>query len=855
MKKLLVLLFSLVVSVSAQEMVINNFDQADADTNYFLFFDNDGADSLYSYMNTEFITSNVQEGAAAMKVTYSAHNTESWGGFVKLEHWYNDSTGVYDWSLYDTLSIWYNTTVAADLPGRVHLRINLHDVSDSPTGNQTYDVGDVEYYYSFHYILDAVPGWHEIKIPLENNYNWDGNGFNLTGWSGITGNQELDKDKIKGFSFEVSINGGGEGDHTAGEFILDHMVLKGITQKALVFFNGAAIPGGVELYGGWGGGGYEITDEEDYATSTKSIKWITPPNTWAVWDGLVWTLPEVENMGFHWTTDSVKFAIKAPAGFGQIKVAFGDDDIDGFVDANSDGIDDTPDVGFEAEYLLQEAEVGFDGGWKLVQIPLRNFNRFAGGWDGGGTRPGEFDSTRVSQLKILVGSEAGIGKIVYLDNIWTGSPYFDVVAPQPPGFVAAAPGQYVNLITWTDVPGESLETYDVYYSLNPITDINGPGIEVVAMGIAEDAQLATHTLRTPLTDQAVTYYYAVVCQDAAGNRSEVALANPASVTNNGKGVAVISQSAPAFVADGSLTEWTGIQPFRMFPSDGSGHPVTNTTIDGDADLSLNVYVAMDNDYMYVAFDVFDDVLSIDTTIASYLTDGCDMFFGLYNWHGASHTSYQRGWEPDYQYRFTSTGVRSGNPGDIIIVRPGENFIFFDKGIGGYTIEAKIALSAIAAVATPDDQLYIPDLGHRIPIDFSVNDADLTGSREGILCYSAANEDLSWRDVNRWLYTWVGNSMVSDVEGDLENLTFELNQNYPNPFNPATTIRFSIPDQQFVSLKIFNILGQQVSTLVNEVKNAGVYQVNFDASKLSSGVYFYTIEAGSNITTKKMMLVK
>ncbi len=65
-----------------------------------------------------------------MRLDYSAQNIESWGGYTKLEHWNPDSNGVYDWSLYDTLSVWYNNIVAQRFTGRVHLRINLHDVSD-----------------------------------------------------------------------------------------------------------------------------------------------------------------------------------------------------------------------------------------------------------------------------------------------------------------------------------------------------------------------------------------------------------------------------------------------------------------------------------------------------------------------------------------------------------------------------------------------------------------------------------------------------------------------------------------------------------------------------------------------------
>jgi hypothetical protein len=85
--------------------------------------------------------------------------------------------------------------------------------------------------------------------------------------------------------------------------------------------------------------------------------------------------------------------------------------------------------------------------------------------------------------------------------------------------------------------------------------------------------------------------------------------------------------------------------------------------------------------------------------------------------------------------------------------------------------------------------------------------------------------------------------------------FKLEQNYPNPFNPTTTIQFAVPSVSDVKLEVFNILGQKVSTLVNRRMKAGMHTVNFNAANLSSGVYFYRLQSGSFVQTKKMMLVK
>jgi len=92
-------------------------------------------------------------------------------------------------------------------------------------------------------------------------------------------------------------------------------------------------------------------------------------------------------------------------------------------------------------------------------------------------------------------------------------------------------------------------------------------------------------------------------------------------------------------------------------------------------------------------------------------------------------------------------------------------------------------------------------------------------------------------------------------GSLIPSEYKLYQNYPNPFNPLTTIVFDLPKASLVTLKVYNILGQEVATLVNEKREAGSYEVEFDGSKLTSGVYFYRLGAGEFVSVKKLMLMK
>jgi len=91
---------------------------------------------------------------------------------------------------------------------------------------------------------------------------------------------------------------------------------------------------------------------------------------------------------------------------------------------------------------------------------------------------------------------------------------------------------------------------------------------------------------------------------------------------------------------------------------------------------------------------------------------------------------------------------------------------------------------------------------------------------------------------------------------LNNLNnFDLMQNYPNPFNPSTTINYSVAANSLVSLKVYDILGNEKAVLVDELKEAGIYSVNFDASNLPSGIYFYTLKANEYTSSRKMLLIK
>jgi hypothetical protein len=120
-----------------------------------------------------------------------------------------------------------------------------------------------------------------------------------------------------------------------------------------------------------------------------------------------------------------------------------------------------------------------------------------------------------------------------------------------------------------------------------------------------------------------------------------------------------------------------------------------------------------------------------------------------------------------------------------------------------------------------------------------------------------NDDEWFMNHPRLTVYYVENSVtaVAADESRLVPSSFALSQNYPNPFNPATTIRYELPERAYVTLKVFNPVGEEIATLVDGNQDAGYSSVVFDGSRYASGVYYCRLTAGEFVETKKMILVK
>ncbi len=162
----------------------------------------------------------------------------------------------------------------------------------------------------------------------------------------------------------------------------------------------------------------------------------------------------------------------------------------------------------------------------------------------------------------------------------------------------------------------------------------------------------------------------------------------------------------------------------------------------------------------------------------------------------------------------------------------------------------ITVGADTVFAAVDNEIYYYIMGSSS--SWNLGYAYPKGIRINVLYYDEllVGTDLGFYGHSGVLVTGVKKEELKTVPDE-----FALEQNYPNPFNPSTTISYILPRQSNVSLKIYNILGKEIAELINENQTAGKYSVNFDASSLSSGIYFYTLKTGAKSFTRKMMLLK
>ncbi|MBU2444960.1 MAG: T9SS type A sorting domain-containing protein [Bacteroidetes bacterium] len=658
--------------------------------------------------------------------------------------------------------------------------------------------------------------WLQVKVPLKN--------FVLE--------TPFDTTQVQNLTFEAAYE-----NKTIPETLLFDDIQIGSPKVVVhvVVFNGRSLQYGIS-YNAWGfpNNNLVIAQGEGYVPGTNAINW--EGSNWS-WQGMEFKM-RPQDFTNSWPADTLKFKIKAPAGINSLLVRW--------KDAN----------GKNATRILTSSDVVYDGTWKKVNVPLNYFTPDAG-----------FNMSKITAFRIEAAVEnLTVPQRLLFTDIWTGNPSIDVIPPAAPASVSVSTDPsypYVNLVSWADVTSETGETYNVYASLYPITKLDTNTVVQIAANVPEGTTSIPHRLYYPLKDHAISYYYAVETVDKAGNVSTTFAATPAPYTNVGKKRAVISLNPPQnFIADANLNEWTNIVPYTMNPK----RNIYSGIISDSLDYSAEVYVAIDSAFLYVAFDVLDDVFSWRSTNTQqwWEDENIEFYFGLYQL-SRPHQVFQRGKEPDYRIVFIPNRLMRSTPGypDLDIYQNNTaNYIWKDFGGRDYIIEAKIALSNIRV---SDDAIFKPKRGIEIPFEIFAADADVVNGGNQSYLQLGDNPALNpfHGGPSKWTFAWIGvPDWVTGVEKTDNSIPtmFEVMQNYPNPFNPSSTIRFAIPHQSLVTIKIYNMLGQEVKTLMNKEMSPGLYNVQWDGKdnhgqSAVSGVYVYRVVAGQYSQSMKMLLLK
>ena len=224
-------------------------------------------------------------------------------------------------------------------------------------------------------------------------------------------------------------------------------------------------------------------------------------------------------------------------------------------------------------------------------------------------------------------------------------------------------------------------------------------------------------------------------------------------------------------------------------------------------------------------------------------------------NGTSWTEVNNGLTYGYvrTLKFLGTSLFAGTWG-------GGVYISTDNGTSWTASNVGLTATDVYSLATSDMNLFAGTKGNSI---FLSTDNGVNWTWTGIGLITGWVLSLAVLDTNLFAgsydHVWRRplSEMITDVEPDTDLIIadFSLQQNFPNPFNPSTRISWQVPEGGWQTLKVYDLLGNEVATLVDQYKPAGKYEVEYDASSLTSGVYFYQLKAENYIETKKMVLLK
>jgi hypothetical protein len=236
----------------------------------------------------------------------------------------------------------------------------------------------------------------------------------------------------------------------------------------------------------------------------------------------------------------------------------------------------------------------------------------------------------------------------------------------------------------------------------------------------------------------------------------------------------------------------------------------------------------------------------------------------YTWFASTVGSQGTNWFPCIAFQDSHTGIYSEKVQENLVPH------HYRKSTDGGATWVPLANSILDSIA-PTGVRYVPgtsatyviaggmNSGMRgLAITYDAGDHWRLLDSSGALFLGFASDSVGWcspHQHNNSVCKYVGPRLTSVEKEITSPASYVLEQNYPNPFNPSTTISYQLPMQSHVLLKIFDVLGREVATLVNEVKQLGMYSVQWDASGVASGVYLYRLSTTNFVQTRKLLLLR
>ena len=421
--------------------------------------------------------------------------------------------------------------------------------------------------------------------------------------------------------------------------------------------------------------------------------------------------------------------------------------------------------------------------------------------------------------------------------------------------------QYIR-IDWIDNT-VGTETYNVYFSTKPITNVKDSGVIKLGSGIPHGVQSWAHR-PFDLNQANQTYYYAVTaCPDLLTETPLRAECQKGPFTlKASKPVVVqyVKDFATKFVLDGLDKEWSLYKTNQITPdaAGGTRGPQWTKT---STDINFKITYVIDDKYLYFSGDVTDDDLRNDTLMQAWEGDALEMYMGIYDvtklkeYHpkGLDRTI------GDWRIGFTDLGTTTLDGGASTYVAGVEAAVYQKLTGDGYILEGRIRLDSLA-----QGKKFAVTNNMMMPLRIDGNDMDPKKgetARGGIVQWGGWSNQVIAQDEDWKRASTFGMMQVigapNAVENDASMLPreYKLYTNYPNPFNPATVIKYDLKESGNVSLKVYDVLGRHVATVVDEFQKAGSYNAYFNARSLASGVYIYKLQTGSFEKSMKMLLLK